>query len=118
MTAHPELKLAAALADDWRVFAADGKKGKFISCPADWACAVINRNLLRAEGLDAHLEVVEPKNRYDMDQTIAAAVSRKEPILFYYWQPNAVLAQFAFSPVSLGRTGQRHSISDPSACAA
>jgi glycine betaine/proline transport system substrate-binding protein len=102
MSAHPELKLAAALEDDWRVFAGNDKKGKFISCPADWACAVINRNLLKAEGLDAHLDIVEPKNRYDMDQTIAAAVSRKQPILFYYWQPNAVLAQFAFSPVSLG----------------
>jgi glycine betaine/proline transport system substrate-binding protein len=106
MAAHPELKLAAALEDDWRVFAGDGKKGKFISCPADWACAVINRNLLKSEGLDAHVDVIVPKNRYDLDQTIAAAVSRKEPILFYYWQPNAVLAQFSFSPVNLGPYNQ------------
>ena len=72
------------------------------SIAADWACAVINRNLLKAEGLDGQFEVVEPKNRFDLDQTIAAAVSRKEPILFYYWQPNATLAQFSFKPVDLG----------------
>ena len=102
MNAHPELKLASSLAANWKIFADTGGKGKFISCPADWACAVINRNLIKAEGLDSHFDIVEPKNRYDFDQSIAAAVSRKEPILFYYWQPNAVLAQFAFKPVDLG----------------
>jgi len=102
MQAHPELKSAAALKDDWKLFAAGGAKGKFISCPPDWACAVINRNLLKAEGLDQLFDVVEPKNRFDLDQAIAAAVSRKEPILFYYWAPNATLAQFGFQPVDLG----------------
>lgn len=101
--AHPELKSAAALKDDWQLFAKPGaKKGIFVSCPADWACALINRNLLRALGLDELFDVVEPKNRFDLDQTIGAAVNRKEPILFYYWQPNATLAQFGFKPVDLG----------------
>jgi glycine betaine/proline transport system substrate-binding protein len=102
MSAHPELKSAAALKADAAVFAADGGKPQFISCPADWACSVVNRNLLRAEGLDGVFDVVEPKNRYDLDQAIAAAINRKAPILFYYWQPNAALAQFAFKPVDLG----------------
>ena len=100
--AHPELRSAAALKDDWKLFAGGGDKGKFISCPADWACAVINRNLLKAQGLDQLYTVVEPKNRFDLDQTIAAAIGRKEPILFYYWQPNATLAQFGFKSVDLG----------------
>jgi|GEM_PF-383238 len=101
-TAHPELKSVAALKDDWKLFANGGDKGRFVSCPADWACAVINRNLLKAEGLDQLYTIVVPKNRYDLDQMIAAAVSRKEPILFYYWQPNATLAQFDFKSVDLG----------------
>ena len=101
-SAHPELKSASALRDDWQVFAHGAPKAKFISCPADWACAVINRNLIKAEGLDQFFDIVEPKNRFDLDQTIAAAVSRKEPIVFYYWQPNAALAQFGFKPVDLG----------------
>jgi glycine betaine/proline transport system substrate-binding protein len=100
--AHPELKSVAALKDAWKLFANGGDRGQFVSCPADWACAVINRNLLKAEGLDQLYTVVEPKNRYDLDQTIAAAVSRKQPILFYYWQPNATLSQFGFKPVDLG----------------
>lgn len=76
-------------------------KGRFISCPVDWGCAVINRNLLRAYGLDQSFEIVEPANRFEMDTLIAEAVGRKQPIVFYYWQPNAILGQFAFKPVAL-----------------
>jgi glycine betaine/proline transport system substrate-binding protein len=100
--AHPELKSVAGLKADWHVFATGSGKGRFVSCPADWACAVLNKNMLTAQGLDVLFDVVEPKNRFDLDQTIASAVSRKEPILFYYWQPNAILAQFGFVPVDLG----------------
>jgi glycine betaine/proline transport system substrate-binding protein len=99
---HPELKSVAALKDDWKLFSGGGDKGKLVSCPLDWACAIINRNLLKAQGLDQLFTVVEPKNRFDLDQMIAAAVSRKEPILFYYWAPNATLSQFSFKPVDLG----------------
>ena len=76
-------------------------QGKFISCPVDWGCAIVNRNLLRAYGLDQFYDVVEPANRFEMDTLIAEAVGRKQPILFYYWQPNAILSQFAFQPVAL-----------------
>jgi glycine betaine/proline transport system substrate-binding protein len=76
-------------------------RGRFISCPVDWGCAIVNRNLLRAYGLDQSFEVVEPANRFEMDTLIAEAVGRKQPILFYYWQPNAILSQFAFRPVTL-----------------
>jgi len=79
-----------------------GRKPRFISCPVDWGCSVINRNLLRANGLTLLFDVVEPANRFELDALIAEAVSRKEPILFYYWQPNAILAQFAFNAVDLG----------------
>lgn len=80
---------------------ATGTRGRFISCPADWACAVVNRNMLRAYGLDQLYDIVEPANRFEMDTLIAEAVGRKQPVLFYYWQPNAILAQFAFRPVEL-----------------
>ncbi len=74
----------------------------FISCPVDWACSVINRNLVRAHGLEALVDIVEPANRFEMDRLIAEAVSRKQPFLFYYWQPNAVLDQLDFVPVDMG----------------
>lgn len=75
---------------------------RFISCPIDWGCNLINRNLLRAHGLDQVFEIVEPGNRFEFDTLIAEAVSRREPIVFYYWRPNAILAQFAFQSVELG----------------
>jgi glycine betaine/proline transport system substrate-binding protein len=102
MAAHPELKSVADLKARWQDFAAGGRKGRFISCPPDWACAVINRNLIRANGLEDVFEIVEPANRFELDALIAEAVSRKEPVLFYYWQPNAVLAQFSFRQLDLG----------------
>ena len=79
-----------------------GGRPRFISCPVDWGCSLINRNMLRAHGLDQAFEVVEPANRFELDTLIAEAVGRREPIVFYYWQPNAILAQFGFQPVELG----------------
>jgi glycine betaine/proline transport system substrate-binding protein len=75
---------------------------RFISCPADWACSVINRHLVAAHGLGDLVEVVEPANRFEMDALIAEAVSRRDTFIFYYWQPNAVLAQLDFRALDMG----------------
>ena len=99
--AHPELTAAAGLAAAAPTLN-NRQKVRFISCPRDWACAVINRNLLAAYGLSTLVELVEPANRFEMDKLIAEAVSRNEPIVFYYWQPNAILAQFGFVPLAMG----------------
>jgi glycine betaine/proline transport system substrate-binding protein len=99
--AHPELTATAGLAaalPTWN----GGAPVRFISCPPDWACALINRNLVKALGLTGLVEVIEPATRFEMDTLIAEAVSRSEPILFYYWQPNAVLAQFNFVSLDMG----------------
>ncbi|MGV8834298.1 MAG: glycine betaine ABC transporter substrate-binding protein [Devosia sp.] len=99
--ARPDLRSAAGLAAV--VPALDGGgKVRFISCPADWACAVINRNLIAAYGLGDMVNLVEPANRFEMDTLIAEAVSRNEPALFYYWQPNAVLAQLDLFALDMG----------------
>ncbi len=80
----------------------EGQRPRFISCPADWACSIINANLLRALGLENEFEMTIPKNRFEMDFLIAEAVSRRQPVVFYYWQPNAILAQFDFSALDMG----------------
>lgn len=98
---QPQLKSAAALAPLMGQLN-DGAPVRFISCPIDWACAVINRNLLAAHGLSDAVEIIEPANRFEMDTLIAEAVSRREPFLFYYWRPNAVLAQFGFAALDMG----------------
>ncbi|MGV3491590.1 MAG: glycine betaine ABC transporter substrate-binding protein [Devosia sp.] len=82
-------------------FGGGAARGRFISCPVDWGCAVVNRNMLRAYGLDQTFDIVEPANRFELDTLIAEAVGRQEPILFYYWRPNAVLSQFGFTEVQL-----------------
>lgn len=99
--AHPELVGASGLAAALPTLNG-GAKVRFVSCPADWACALINRNLVRALGLDNLVDIVEPANRFEMDTLIGEAVSRQEAIVFYYWQPNAVLAQFGFRPLDMG----------------
>ncbi|NMA97307.1 MAG: hypothetical protein GX970_04210 [Phyllobacteriaceae bacterium] len=92
---------AAALAEALPLLQPD-EKMRFISCPGDWACSIINRNLVAAHGLEALVEIVEPANRFEMDRLIAEAVNRRELFLFYYWQPNAVLAQLDFVPLDMG----------------
>jgi glycine betaine/proline transport system substrate-binding protein len=52
------------------------------------------------------VDLIEPGNRFEMDTLIAEAVSRSEPVLFYYWQPNAVLAQFDFLALDMGAYDQ------------
>lgn len=104
--AHPELTGAGMLKDVAPTLN-EGARLRFISCPSDWGCAVINRNLVAAFGLGDVIELVEPGNRFEMDTLIAEAVSRQEPFVFYYWQPNAVLAQFDFAPLDLGEYNQQ-----------
>ena len=99
---NPDLTSVGDLIDHWQVFADGKSRASFLSCPADWACSVINRNLMRAHGLDIRYTIKEPANRFELDQEIADAVSRREPILFYYWQPNGVLAQLGFTPLDMG----------------
>lgn len=78
------------------------ERTRFISCPADWACALLNRNLLKAHGLDQRVELIEPANRFEMDTLIGEAVNRREIFFFYYWQPNAVLEQLDFVALDMG----------------
>ncbi len=98
----PEIVTIEGLRTRATELAGPGRRPKFITCPIDWACHVINRNLLRAHGLEGLFEVIEPANRFELDTLIAEAVGRRDPIVFYYWQPNAILAQFAFHEVGLG----------------
>jgi glycine betaine/proline transport system substrate-binding protein len=99
---NPKLTSASALKDFAQLFARGGEKARFVSCPPDWACAIINRNLIKALGLADQFEIIEPENRFELDRLIGEAMSSKQPILFYYWRPNAVLAQFDFVQLDLG----------------
>lgn len=99
--AYPEIVTIEGLAARVGELGDGGRLPRFISCPPDWGCNLINRNMLRAHGLERAFEIVEPANRFELDTLIAEAVGRREPIVFYYWQPNAILAQFTFVELAL-----------------
>ena len=100
---HPELTSVSGLNEFLEVFrTSNTSKPRFISCPPNWACSIINRNLLRALELEDQFEIVEPANRFELDSLIGEAMSKHIPLLFYYWQPNAVLAQFEFLQLEMG----------------
>jgi glycine betaine/proline transport system substrate-binding protein len=101
VAADPALGAVATLAEASAL--AEGGAGlRFISCPPDWGCAIVNRNLVAALGLGDSIEIVTPANRFEMDAVIAEGISRREPFLFYYWQPNALLAQLDFTALDMG----------------
>src|SRR5690606_19314464 len=76
--AYPDVLTVEGLKARAADFAPEGR-ARFISCPPDWGCAVVNRNLIRANGLAGLFDIVEPANRFELDTLIAEAVSRKEP---------------------------------------
>jgi glycine betaine/proline transport system substrate-binding protein len=98
---HPELARADQLFNERDAFGGIGD-ARFISCPADWACAIVNRNLMRALRLQIIFESEEPANRLDLDRRLSEAISRREPVLIYYWQPNAAIDQFSLKSIDLG----------------
>lgn len=90
------VKDVGALAERYQL----STKPKFISCPPTWACALINRNMLKAYGLAEKFDIIEPQNRIAMDQLIGQMVSANTPVVFYYWQPNALISQLDVTPLS------------------
>ena len=97
----PSLKNAESLKELGALYGLS-EKPKFISCPKGWACALINRNLLRALGLADKFEIVEPENRVAMDQLIGQLSASQTPSVFYYWQPNGLLDELALQKIDLG----------------
>lgn len=98
---HPELVSAEQLFDMRDVFGGL-RRSRFINCPEDWACSVINRNLLKAFRLHIIFTSETPENRFALDQLLADAISRRQPVVLYYWQPNAAIAQFGLKALDLG----------------
>lgn len=99
----PRLAAVTDLEDHWQIFAGDGaSRARLISCPPEWACALINRGLLSALGLDEHFTIFEPEDRFAMDQAITDAVAQRQPVLTYYWQPNGLIDRLGLVPLEMG----------------
>jgi glycine betaine/proline transport system substrate-binding protein len=71
-------------------------KGRFLNCPSGWDCERVNRRLLTVLKLDDTYTDFRPGTGAALDAAIASAYERGKPILFYYWEPAALMAKYKF----------------------
>lgn len=75
------------------------QKARFLNCPTGWSCEIFNTNLLKNTGLDKLFNNTQPGTGAALDAEITSAYEQRKPILFYYWQPTALMAKYAFEPI-------------------
>lgn len=97
--ANPGLKSVGDLAKyaDKFVEPASGGKGRLYGCPPGWGCEIITNNLYRALGLgDKGFESTpfSPGSGANLKASIARKVTRKDPVVAYYWGPTAVIGKY------------------------
>lgn len=72
----------------------DGK-GRVYGCPPGWGCEIVTNNLYKALDLDkANYQLFSPGSGANLKASIARRVTRKQPILAYYWGPTAVIGRY------------------------
>lgn len=69
-------------------------KGRFYNCILGWQCEVLNSAKLTAYGLEAHFTNFRPGTSTALAAAIAAAHTKGEPVLAYYWGPTWVLGTY------------------------
>ncbi|MCJ8168266.1 ABC transporter substrate-binding protein [Atopomonas sediminilitoris] len=91
----PELKSVKDLPRFKQHFAdpEDPDKGLLLTCPAGWACEVINTNLFKAYGLQDSFNLSSPGTGAALKAAITSAYKRKKNVAFYYWSPTPLLGQ-------------------------
>lgn len=75
--------------------AQSGGKGRLYGCPPGWGCEIITNNLFKALELEkANYQLFSPGSGANLKASIARRVTRKQPILAYYWGPTAVIGRY------------------------
>ncbi len=94
--AHPELKSVSDLSEYKHLFEdpEEPSKGRFYTCPAGWACEVINGNLFKAFNLNDHFVLYSPGTGAALEAAISSAMKRKRNVAFYYWTPTPLVGKF------------------------
>lgn len=94
---YPDLKTVQDLPKFAHLFSDSDnpKMGHFLNCPTGWVCEMTNARLLKNFGLTQTYENQHPGTGAALDSAIASAFAQKKPILFYYWQPSALMAQYS-----------------------
>jgi len=94
--AHPEIKSITDLKANAKIFAdvSDPDKGRLYGCPPGWGCEIITNNLFKALGLGETFELFSPGSGANLKASIARLVTRKKPIVAYYWGPTDVIGKY------------------------
>jgi len=94
----PELKSVEQLADPKiRALFSDPEepsKGRFLNCPTGWSCERLNTAKLEGYGLDEYYTNFLPGSGAALDAEVASSYLRKQPVLFYYWNPTALMGTY------------------------
>ncbi|WP_188574021.1 ABC transporter substrate-binding protein [Tistrella bauzanensis] len=94
----PDLKSVSQLTDPAivKLFTdpEEPSKGRFLNCPSGWTCEGVNTAKLQAYKLtDAYVNF-RPGTGTALDAAIASAYLQREPALFYYWTPTAIMGKY------------------------
>jgi glycine betaine/proline transport system substrate-binding protein len=93
---HPEIHSVEDLKANWKVFAeaANPDQGRLYGCPPGWGCEIITNNLFKALALSETFELFSPGSGENLKASFARAVTRKQPIVGYYWGPTDVIGKY------------------------
>ncbi|WP_169054296.1 ABC transporter substrate-binding protein [Nitratireductor sp. XY-223] len=93
---HPQIKTISDLKDNWEVFAdiSDPDRGRLYGCPPGWGCEIITNNLYKALELEETFELFSPGSGANLKASFARQVTRKKPIVGYYWGPTDVIGKY------------------------
>jgi len=94
--ANPGIKSITDLKANAKLFAdiSDPDKGRLYGCPPGWGCEIITNNLFKALGLSDTFELFSPGSGANLKASFARLVTRKKPIVGYYWGPTDVIGKF------------------------
>jgi len=80
-----------------------GGKARLYGCPPGWGCEIVSINLFKALKLaDANWEIFSPGSGANLKAAIARSVTRKRPIVAYYWGPTAVIGRYKLVRLGMG----------------
>ena len=62
-------------------------KGRFLNSPIGWTSEVVNKQKLKAYGLEDSYTNFRSGSGAALDAEISSSIRRGKPVLFYYWSP-------------------------------
>lgn len=69
-------------------------KGRFLNSPIGWTSEIVNKQKLKAYGLDDSFVNFRSGSGAALDAEIASSIRRGKPVLFYYWSPTPLMGRY------------------------